>query len=199
MGGLDATREIRRREESTGMHIRIVAMTAHTMNGDREQCLAAGMDDYLSKPVNRRLLYAMVEEDLSLLPPQESAGAKLDDTALMQRLGGDQQLLSEVAESFLEDWPARMASIESAARSGDADRVRSTARLLKGAAANLSAKALFEAAQALEQLAAEQRVNEFSTACHRLTREASHVVTELRRRSDAWRRANPAADTRSVA
>jgi CheY-like chemotaxis protein len=63
MGGFEATAAIRERERETGLHLRIVAMTAHAMNGDRERCLAAGMDGYLSKPIDSKLLFESVEGD----------------------------------------------------------------------------------------------------------------------------------------
>jgi two-component system, sensor histidine kinase and response regulator len=62
MDGFEATAAIRAWERTTGGHVRIVAMTAHAMTGDRERCLAAGMDGYLSKPIDQRALYAIVEE-----------------------------------------------------------------------------------------------------------------------------------------
>src|SRR6185295_17048520 len=62
MGGLEATTAIRQLEAGTGAHVRIVAMTAHVMTGDRERCLAAGMDGYLSKPIDPRMLFAVVEQ-----------------------------------------------------------------------------------------------------------------------------------------
>ena len=65
MGGLDATIAIRERERATRQHIRIVAMTAHAMNSDRERCLAAGMDGYLSKPIDPPMLFAVVEQNSS--------------------------------------------------------------------------------------------------------------------------------------
>jgi two-component system, sensor histidine kinase and response regulator len=61
MGGLEATAAIRERERTTGGRIRIVAMTAHAMTGDRERCLDGGMDGYLSKPINQALLFEVVE------------------------------------------------------------------------------------------------------------------------------------------
>jgi CheY-like chemotaxis protein len=63
MGGLEATAMIRQREAGTDRHMRIVAMTAHAMTGDRELCLAAGMDAYLSKPIDPGRLYTMLEDD----------------------------------------------------------------------------------------------------------------------------------------
>jgi len=63
LDGLEATAEIRASEKHTGKHARLIAMTAHAMNGDREPCIAAGMDGYLSKPLDPRMLYAIVEED----------------------------------------------------------------------------------------------------------------------------------------
>jgi CheY-like chemotaxis protein len=61
LDGLEATREIRKREEKTGAHISIVAMTAHAMDGDRERCIEAGMDDYVSKPVKPDVLFEVIE------------------------------------------------------------------------------------------------------------------------------------------
>jgi CheY-like chemotaxis protein len=63
MSGIDATAAIRRREAGSGRHLRIVAMTAHTMAGDRDECLAAGMDGYLSKPISQSALFAAVENE----------------------------------------------------------------------------------------------------------------------------------------
>ena len=62
MDGFEATAAIRQWERETGRHVRIVAMTAHAMNGDRERCLAAGMDGYLSKPIDHRTLFDAVEQ-----------------------------------------------------------------------------------------------------------------------------------------
>jgi CheY-like chemotaxis protein len=64
MGGMEATAAIREREQKSGSHIAIIDMTAHAIKGDREKCLAAGMDDFLNKPVNPRELYGMIEKYL---------------------------------------------------------------------------------------------------------------------------------------
>jgi CheY-like chemotaxis protein/HPt (histidine-containing phosphotransfer) domain-containing protein len=183
MDGLDATAEIRRREAGGGRHVRIVAMTAHAMNGDRERCLSAGMDGYLSKPVNPAMLYAVVEEALPAVPSQlEPAKAvTLDERALQERLGGDVRLFGEVINAFLDDCPAKLAEIRQAIERRDMDAVRAGAHALKGAAGNLSAPALFAAAAALERVAAEQRLDALDAAWRQMAAEATTVMDALRR------------------
>jgi PAS domain S-box-containing protein len=186
MDGIEATGEIRRREAGTGRHVRIVAMTAHAMNGDREQCLSAGMDGYLSKPIEPAMLYAVVEDPsmpgTTRSAPSAAAGPPhVDDSALRERLGGDAALVNEVIASFLEDCPARLAAIKAAIATGDCDGVRQAAHALKGAAGNLSAPSLFAMAQTLESLAADRRVEVLQAASRQLSVEAMHVMDALRR------------------
>jgi signal transduction histidine kinase/CheY-like chemotaxis protein len=182
MGGLEATAEIRQREQKTGGHLRIVAMTAHVMTGDRERCLAAGMDGYLSKPIDRQMLFAVVEQGESgtAAPAQAPAVASLDRAAMMRRLGGDLELLADVTNLFLEDCPVRVAAIKAAIDARDADGLRMAAHALKGVAANLSATGLFEASQILERLGAESRLEPAEAAWRRLSAEAASVMDTLR-------------------
>jgi signal transduction histidine kinase/CheY-like chemotaxis protein len=194
MGGLEATAAIRERELVSGGHIRIVAMTAHAMKGDRERCLAAGMDAYLSKPIDPTLLYASLEHQPNA-PEQETAaiapaiapavrasGAPpIDRDALMERLGGDTQLLIDVVRVFLDDCPLRLAAIKAAVDSRNPELIRTTAHALKGAAANLSAQGLFEAAAMLERLGVEGRLEPADAAWRQLSIEATTVIDTLRR------------------
>jgi CheY-like chemotaxis protein len=182
MGGLEATAEIRRREAGTGRRVRIVAMTAHTMNGDRDQCLSAGMDGYLSKPVVPAMLFSVVEDGgLPAAPqPQCPVAPAMNDAALLERLGGDERLFTEVIQTFLDDCPARLLAIRAAVEQRDPVRVRAAAHALKGAAGNLSASGLFAAAKALEELAARAQTAEFEPAWRQLAAEASQTMDALR-------------------
>jgi signal transduction histidine kinase/DNA-binding response OmpR family regulator len=181
MGGFEATAEIRRREQATGAHVRIVAMTAHAMSGDRERCLAAGMDDYLPKPVDPLVLFAAVEGLAASTTPR--AGPPVDRLAAMRRLGGDADLLAQVIELFLEDCPARLAALRAAVSRGDAREVRFVAHALKGSAGTLAANALSEAAAGLEQIAVAGRIGEAAAAADVLEKEAEKVLAYLRDRS----------------
>jgi signal transduction histidine kinase/CheY-like chemotaxis protein len=191
MGGLDATIAIRERERVSGGHVRIVAMTAHAMTGDRERCLKTGMDGYLSKPINPQMLFAVVEQpttDASARPAVPAAVAveaapaaqSFDAAALLDRLCGDEQLMTDVINLFLEDCPARLAAIRDAVTRRHAEDLRLTAHALKGSAANLSAIGLFEAAQILERMGAESRMAGAEGAWRQLSAEASYVINTLR-------------------
>ncbi|PYP34631.1 MAG: hypothetical protein DMD48_15510 [Gemmatimonadetes bacterium] len=162
MSGLDATAAIRLREQGTGAHQRIVAMTAHAMTGDRERCAAAGMDGYLSKPVDRTMLFAAVEQDAAATPETPSVPA-------------------HVTRTFAEEGPARLAAIKAAIDERDADGLRAAARALVGTAAALpAARALLEAARTLERLGAESRLEPAEAAWRRLSVEAAAVMDAIR-------------------
>jgi signal transduction histidine kinase/ActR/RegA family two-component response regulator len=186
LGGLEATAAIRQRERDSGAYTRIVAMTAHAMSGDRERCLAAGMDDYLSKPIDPTALYAMLEHRAaasmpSIVPDRSPSTLTIDHDLLMKRLGGDLQLRSEVVQAFLEDCPVRLSAIRAAVETHDAERIRTTAHALKGAAGNMSAQGLFDAAATLERIGAEGRIDAADAAWRTLSVAAANVIDVLTR------------------
>jgi two-component system sensor histidine kinase/response regulator len=177
MGGFDATAAIRARERQTGGHIRIVATTAHAMNGDRERCIAAGMDGYLSKPLDPRMLFAIAEGDAPSRPASASA---FDRSATLERLHGNEALLSDVIGLFLDECPARLRATKAAVDARDSESIRLEAHGLKGAAGNLSALGLFNAAQTLERIGAEARLDAAEAAWRLVYVEASQVLDALR-------------------
>ncbi len=173
MGGLEATRAIRERERETSRaHLRIVAMTAHAMSGDRERCLAAGMDGYLSKPTESRTLFAEVEGDsgTSVNPP-------INENDLVSRLHGDKELAVEIVRLFAEECPTLLQGIRTALDQRDPAAVRRAAHTLKGAASTAAAVGITEGAALLEVLAAEGDFDALEGAWLRVTTEASAFQT----------------------
>jgi PAS domain S-box-containing protein len=177
MGGFEATAIVREREKATGAHAWIVAMTAHAMAGDRARCLAAGMDDYIAKPVSPAELFAVVERPHDSADDAVTAAepVMLDRDEAIERLGGDESLLQEICALFIEDGPRRLSAIQDAVTRGDFVRVRAEAHGLKGAAANLSALALVDAAAALEQAPD----GELDQPCQRLSTEVERLQAAL--------------------
>jgi two-component system sensor histidine kinase/response regulator len=178
MGGIEATLEIRQRERATGQHVRIVAMTAHAMQGDRELCLTAGMDGYLSKPINPPKLFAIVEEqgDEGEVRSSVEVSGVFDEDALRHRLSGDEELLADVIRMFLEDLPVRLAAIADAVTVRNPTRLRAAAHALKGVAGNVSANRLSEAASVLELIGEESRMDAADGAWRHLSVEATNVL-----------------------
>jgi two-component system sensor histidine kinase/response regulator len=161
MDGLEATELIRRQEQETGKHLPIVAMTAHAMKGDRERCLAAGMDAYVSKPLHAEQLYAVLQETVAEHPdlrgvaeyPDSLAVEHPENTALLARVEGDTQLLGEMAGLFLKNYPRLLEEIRRAVEQRDARALERAAHTLKGSVSNFTARRAFQAARRLERLA----------------------------------------------
>jgi two-component system, sensor histidine kinase and response regulator len=154
MGGFEATQAIRERERETGGHLPVVAMTAHAMKGDRERCLEAGMDAYVSKPVQPEELLKVLQNLVPEAPETgvESEAGVLDREELLQRMDGDLELLRELAELFFAGYPKKLTELREAITAGDAAVVERVAHSLKGSVGNFAAPAAFEAAEQLETM-----------------------------------------------
>ncbi len=177
MDGFEATAEIRLREREAGTHVRIIAMTAHAMNGDCDRCLRAGMDGYLSKPLDPQLLRSVVEEEAW---ETQVPSPGFERAAALEQLGGDERLLSDIIRRFLYECPGRVSAIKTAVAARNAQGICTEAAELRRAAGNLSALGLFDAASILEKLGAEARFEAAEGAWRRLAQEATQVLEALR-------------------
>jgi len=183
MDGLEATAAIRTLERDQGGHVPIVAMTAHAMTGDRERCLAAGMDAYLPKPLQPQEMMRVIEGLAS--PHAQSAGATdttsaqsetagveparpvFDEQGSLARMDNDQTLLREVISLFFEEAPRLLGVLSQGLEAGDAPLVERAAHSLKGAAASFGAESVVGAARELE---AQGKSNNLAQAGDTLTR-----------------------------
>jgi two-component system, sensor histidine kinase and response regulator len=188
MDGLETTIAIRAWERTTGTHIPIIAMTAHAMKGDRESCLAAGMDAYTSKPIRIRELEQAIAQlvdssDSSKAPVSkaEQADGVIDRAALLAGIDGNRRLLREIARLFLADCPQRLAEIKEAIRQHDAVMLGKAAHTLKGSIGNFTAKNAFAAAQRLESMGRKVELDNASEAFVRLEYEVRLLTEELRK------------------
>ncbi|CAH1079441.1 PAS domain S-box protein [Candidatus Nitrotoga sp. 1052] len=138
MNGYETTRRIREKEQTSGAHIPIVAMTAHAMQGVREECLRRGMDGYLSKPIDTEALWReldsvtqCIQEDTEkkVMPPVQLAVADFSKTR--QIMDDNRELFEEIVCLFLADTPPHMQRIKEALTQGDANTVLHSAHSLK--------------------------------------------------------------------
>jgi PAS domain S-box-containing protein len=158
MDGIETTQVIRKQEKVRGGRVPIIAMTAHAMKGDKERCLDAGMDGYVSKPINPEELFEAVEKVMEELAEDEEtwemglAGHILDEAELLAHVGGDAELLDEVIGLFLDDYPGLLRRLRDAVVRNDRKGVSETAHAIKGSVGNFAAHTAAEIAQKLENL-----------------------------------------------
>jgi signal transduction histidine kinase/CheY-like chemotaxis protein len=186
MGGFEATRAIREKEAGTGRHVKIIAMTAHAMKGDRERCLEAGMDDYISKPIDSARLLALVGSAGAERPaareddPAPSPHSACDIDAFIARVGGDVGLAREMALLFIPDAVRLLEGIRQAVDTGDAERLRQEAHALKGAAGNFDASRTVGGALALERMGKAGDLSEARAVSAALHQETTRLIDALR-------------------
>ena len=175
MDGFELVAAVRRGELGTGRHLPVIAMTAHAMKGVRERCLAAGMDDYVSKPIRDEELRAAIDrvvgppeaaaaaeetfaggpQDTAELMPRPPAAPVIDEEVVLARVGGNREMLRGLIDVFYQDCNNQMAELEAGLRAGDARRVQAAAHTVKGMVAFFGAADATATAAALEEAGEE--------------------------------------------
>ena len=184
MDGLEATRAIRSLEAVRGGHVPIIALTAHAMKGDSEKCLSAGMDGYLSKPVNPVKMFELID---SLLGPKNGAAPRtappaqpktespLDLTEILHNVGGDRELLREIAQLFRDEAPRLLTEIRRCVEAGDGPGLERSAHALRGACASVGAAPMARVAGKLETMGRSSQLSEALAGFEELHREGQRV------------------------
>ncbi len=187
MDGLEAAATIRRREERTGQHIPIIAMTAHAMKGDRERCLEAGMDEYVTKPVRVSELFAAIDKCLDS-HAVEDAGSVLDDdtppnevdwTHARESVNNDEELLRAVVEAFLEEAPRICIQLNQALLKGDAKVVQRAAHTLKGSLRVFGVPTAAELAARCEEAGKEAQLEQAGELFVAIQRQMGPIQREI--------------------
>jgi len=174
MDGFEATKEIRKREKDS-KPVPIIAMTAHAMKEDRERCLEAGMNDYVSKPVEPQKLLEAIERQLAgsaqfagsvstkkgiekqgIPPGKKQENSPIDFKKAIKRAMGDKEFLKKMLEQFTMSMPVQVQALKAAIEEGNAEILQREAHTLKGSAANLSADNIAAVALRLEQMGREK-------------------------------------------
>ncbi|MBL8487941.1 MAG: PAS domain S-box protein [Rhodocyclaceae bacterium] len=182
LGGFEATARIRAAEAPQGRHTPIIAMTAHALEGDRERCLAAGMDGYVSKPIRTEALTAALAEATA------GAGAAApaprghyDATQAIENLGGDRELFVQIAEIYLADYRDQLDALRNQVAAGDLAQVHRTAHAIKGSVGNFVAEDAVAAAKAVEDAAKLGRQEGLPEMVEALCADVEAVAEGLRR------------------
>jgi two-component system sensor histidine kinase/response regulator len=190
LDGLEATAAIRNAELGTGQHIPIVALTAHAMKGDRERCLAAGMDAYLSKPIRTAELVTLIDQltgaadqppaaVTSVADGDRAPEPPFDSADVLGRVGGDRELLRELLSIFRQESPRLLNLIGHSLRVGDARGLEQAAHTLRGSVGSFGATTAAQLALALEIAGRDGAIAEASDHMSALAREVSRIEAGL--------------------
>ena len=200
MDGLEAATRIREMETTSGCHIPIIALTAHAMKGDREQCLAAGMDDYVTKPIRSPELIEAIERLVPAGKESEPAAPKVapgaapvtahgpafDREKLVSKVDGDADLLRRLARLYFEHTPPLLLQIRAAVLAADAKSLEFGAHTLKGSVGQFYARDVVNAAQRMEEAGrrrdladAPETLAELETALTRFETELQTMIESL--------------------
>ncbi len=188
MNGMEATAAIREYEQKSETHIFIIAMTAHAMVGDKEHCLSAGMDGYVSKPLRAEELFATLEQvaqqgKSTAMGQQEEAPPTpeeiFDRTELLSLVDGDVTLLTELTDLFWESSPKLLEQMRAAASDKDPHSLAYTIHTLKGSVGNFAAKRALMAIAQLEQIGTRGNIEQASPAVDILETELARLREAL--------------------
>jgi signal transduction histidine kinase/DNA-binding response OmpR family regulator/HPt (histidine-containing phosphotransfer) domain-containing protein len=190
MDGFEATANIRANEQATGGHLPLVALTAHAMRGDRERCLQAGFDGYVSKPIQFQDLFDTIDQlvcapstnnavPVVTMPRAAELTPAFAEAAALESTGGDRDLLKELISVFLGEVPGWMRDLDGAVKRGHADEVQRLAHTIKGAVDSCGASRAYDAAMLLERMGREGQLGEAPAAYTTLSRELGRARPEL--------------------
>ena len=191
MSGFDATAAIRERESKTGTHIPIIAMTAHAMKGDRERCLAAGMDAYVPKPIQPAELFRIIDSLISpdAIPgpaaeepqsiPEMPGKQLLERSVLLASVGGNAEMLVKIVRLFMKRHPTLLSEIRDAASQGDCSLLARAAHTLKGGGGAFLTKPAVEVLTRLVVMGREGNLTDVNAAITDLEREMTLIDSEL--------------------
>jgi CheY-like chemotaxis protein len=186
MDGFATTAAIRQQEQTTGAHVPIVALTAHAMKGDQERCLVAGMDAYLSKPLQAPQLFEVMERLIPSAAPvagvvnePELSGVAFSYDAILRRVEGDHELLQEIIGMFFSETPQLLATIQESIARSDGKALQQTAHSLKGVVSSFDAQTARDAALRLEVVGRTEDWGTAESAWAQLEKEIAHLTHAL--------------------
>jgi signal transduction histidine kinase/DNA-binding response OmpR family regulator len=189
MDGLTATRKIREMATQEKSRVPIIAMTAHAIKGDRERCLEAGMDSYISKPMTSQGIAAAIAEVVDVkdqgnvatrTPLVEVSSSTWNCNAVLERIDGDESLLHELLTIFLEESPKQLNSLQLAIESRNLEEVERTAHSMKGELGYLGLANAAQTAKDLERLGHEGNLQPVAGLLVALKTEVSAVSKVMR-------------------
>ncbi len=194
MDGYEATRIIRKYERKKGKRTPIIAMTAHATTEDKDRCLAAGMDDFMSKPLRRINLFNMLEkwlvpnykavyapdaetESNQKAYPETNEKPPMDLNIALEEFRGDKELLMEVAEGFIESAKTRLNNISNALEKGDSEVIKGESHTLKGGAGMIWAEKLSQIGYDLEKSGKEKNLAKSAEILFSFRKEFDRLVS----------------------